>query len=531
VRLHGGEPDVLIVGAGSAGCVLANRLSADPNRRVVLIEAGGSDLSPFIQVPAALIKAVGNPRYDWMMLAEPDGSRDGKVDLWPAGKVLGGSSAINGMLWVRGAAADYDRWEALGNPGWGWADMARALHRCEDADWGDPALRGRGGPMRVEGLRSRHALSDVFIAAAREAGLPANDDYNGAAQEGVALPQVTQKRGRRFSAARGYLHPVRGRSNLRVLDQMRVERLLIENGRCVGVEAISANGRDEIRAREVILCAGAMGSPKLLMLSGIGPAGELAQLGISPVLDQPLIGENLQDHPNATVSVDVYQRTYNVEINSPRIALHVADWVLRRRGPATSPYPHAVAFMKSSPELKEPDIQVMLGPFAFAFDEGGIRPYLKPSVTAAISLSYPTSAGRVRLRSQNSADSVLIEHQLLARDADVAALTRACRRVRDIFRSPAFHGHVKEERLPGPQVESDADWAAYLRQTTFLGYHPSGTVRMGPAGWGALDPDLRLRGIEGLRVVDASAIPSHMSGNINAAVIALAERAAERMGA
>jgi choline dehydrogenase len=521
------EPDIVIVGAGSAGCALADRLTADGRHRVLLLEAGGPDWSPYIHVPAAIIRAVGNPALDWMTLAEPDGSRFGKVDLWPAGKTLGGSSSINGMLWVRGAPADYDRWAALGGPGWGWAEMAPVLRRLESTDWGDPAIRGREGPMRVEGLRSRHPLSDLFIEAAQQSGLALNPDYNGATQAGVALPQASQKTGRRFSAARGYLPRARARANFSLRTGVTVRRVSIQDGRAVGVEVADGAGHRLINARHVILAAGALSTPKLLMLSGVGEGGELSRHGIPVMLDQPLVGRNLQDHPNATVSVDVRQRTYNVEINSWRMALHMANWASFRRGPATSPYPHAVAFFRSTPEAPEPDIQVMLGPFAFSFTEAGIAPYLKPSVTAAVSLSYPKNSGRVRLRSADPAAPPLIEHELLSHPDDLSRLTAACRQVRAMFREPAFRGEVLAERLPGPEVETDAQWADYLRRTTFLGYHPIATARMGPEGQGVVDERLRVRGLERLRIVDASVIPHQMSGNINAAVIALAERASD----
>lgn len=520
------EWDYVIVGAGSAGCVLANRLSEDPGVRVLLLEAGGVDWSPYIHVPAALIKAIGNPRHDWMNLALPDASRGGKVDLWPAGKGLGGSSSINGMLYVRGAPADFDRWEALGNPGWGYASVAPYFKRLEQTVWGDDALRGRDGPMRVQPLRTLHRLSRVFIEAAGQVGLPFTADYNGTAQDGVGFPQVTQSRGRRWSASRGYLWPARRRRNLRIRTGVQVNRLLIREGRCYGVEAVwGGRTREVLAAREVIVCAGAMGSPKLLMLSGIGDKDDLAKLGIGSVLDQPEVGRNLQDHPNATVSVDVNVRTFNVEINSPRMGWHAVNWLLFGRGPATSPYPHAVGFFRSSPELPGADIQVMLGPFAFSFSPAGVQPYAKPAVTASVSLSYPRNRGQVRLRSADPADTPILDHELLSDPQDIAALTRACRYVQTIFRAPAFEPYVTCERLPDPSVRSDADWDAYLRETTFLGYHPVGTCAMGPQG--VTDEALRVRGLTGLRVVDASVIPSHVSGNINAAVMMLAERTAD----
>ncbi len=519
------EADYIIVGAGSAGSVLANRLSADPGRRILVLEAGERDLSPFIHVPAGISRAIGNPRLDWMHLARPDPSRGGKVDLWPAGRTLGGSSSINGMLYVRGVPSDYDRWAALGCEGWSFAEVEPYFRRLERTPCGEDHVRGRDGPMRVNALRTLHPLSHHFITAATQVGLPFNPDYNGVTPEGIGYPQVTQSFGRRWSAARGYLDPARRRSNLSVQTGIVVDRLIFEGDRCVGVEFQRGGRRLTARARaEVLVCAGALASPKLLMLSGIGPAAELSRLGITVRRDAP-VGENLLEHPNATLSVDVNVRTYNIEINSPRLALHALNWLLFGRGPATSPYPHAVGFFKSSPDLPSPDIQIMFGPFAFAFTEEGLTPYLKPSVTAAVSLSYPHNAGRLILGGPDPATPPIIEHALLRSDDDVAALTRGCRFVQKIFRAPAFAPFVTAERLPLPEVTSDADWDAYLRQTTFLGYHPIGTCRMGQGG--VTDSRLRVKGVRGLRVVDASVIPSHLSGNIHASVLMVAERASD----
>jgi choline dehydrogenase len=521
------DADILIIGAGSAGCVLADRLSADNRTKVLVLEAGGPDLSPYIHVPAGITKAVGNPAHDWMILAEPDPSRGGKVDLWPAGKGLGGSSSINGMLWVRGSHADYDRWEAMGNPGWGWAHMAPMFTRMERTSIGEASLRGRDGRQVVETLRSQHRLGVAFIAAAQEAGLPFNPDYNGASQEGVGHPQVSQLCGRRFSAARAYLPATRQRWNVEVRTGALVEKLLIEEGRCVGARVRRGGTVSDVLAREVILSAGAMNTPKLLMLSGVGPAAELKSHGIDVVLDRDQVGRNLQDHPNATVSVDVDVPTYNTQVNGPARLWHALRWMLFRDGPATSPYPHAVAFMKSSPDEPEPDIQIMLGPFAFELTPEGIQPYLKPAVTGVASLSYPRNSGVVRLRSADPEAAPVVDHALLDDPEDCRRLIAGARFLREVFRSPAYAPHVIRERVPGPEVQAEEDWDAYLRETTFLGYHPIGTARMGPDAGNVVDARLRVRGVEGLRIVDASVFPHHMSGNINADVMAVAERAAD----
>jgi choline dehydrogenase len=522
--------DYVIVGAGSAGSVLANRLSADPANRVLLLEAGPPDRSPYVHVPAAIIKAVGNPSLDWCYLAEPDPTRGDKVDLWPAGRVLGGSSSINGMLYVRGAPHDFDHWAALGNAGWSYTDVLPRFRRVEATSLGDALVRGRDGAVSVQPLRSTHPLADVFNRAAVEVGVPWNDDYNGHTQEGIAAPQVTQRRGWRCSAARGYLRAVRNRTNLRIETGAQVARLTFDGARCTGVEYRRDGVLHSVRAgRETLLCAGALGSPRLLMLSGLGPADELREHGIAVLRDLPAVGRNLCEHPEAMVSIDVNVRTYNTEINSPRIAWHLANFLLFGRGPATSPYPHSVAFVRSTPSQPKPDVQIMLGPYAFSFTEAGIVPYDRPAVSAAINVSYPKARGRIRLRSADPFAAPRIEHAMLAEDEDVDGLIQGSELCRRIFAAKAFDGARLRERLPGPDVRSRDEWVDYLRRTAFLGYHPLGTCRMGPPNDvnAVVDAELRVRGVAGLRVVDASVMPAPISGNTNAATMMIGERAAD----
>jgi choline dehydrogenase len=520
--------DFIIVGAGSAGCALAYRLSQNPTHKVLLLEAGPVDWSPYIHVPAAIIRAVGNPALDWCHLAEPDPSRGGRVDLWPAGKALGGSSSINGMLFVRGQAEDYDGWAKLGNPGWGYADVLPFFKRMETFATGDPAVRGHDGPLSVAHLRTRHRMGDAFVKAAQEAGLPFNPDYNGASQEGVSFPQVTQKRGWRHSASRAYLWRTRGRKNLTIKTGVTARKLLFKGKTCIGVEATYRGQVTAfLAAREVIVSSGSLGSPKLLMLSGIGPGAALQKLGLPVLIDNPHVGAHLLDHPQGMVSIDVNVRTYNVDVNSPRILWYMARWLVLGDGPAASPYPHAVAFFKSSPDQPKPDIQVMLGPFAFDFTHDGIVPYLKPAVTAAFNVTLPDNPGRLRLRSLDPAAAPIIEHSLYASADDLQKTVVAGRFIRKIFQSDAFKPFLIAERLPGPDVQSDEEWQEYLRRTSFLGYHPVGTCRMGREGDSVVTPELKVRGVEGLRVVDASIMPTLVSGNTNAAAIMIGERAAD----
>ena len=520
--------DYIVVGAGSAGCAVANRLTEHPDTRVLLLEAGGADRSLYIRMPAAIIRAIGNPKIDWCYQAEPDPSRNNRVDLWPAGKTLGGSSSINGMLFVRGAADDFDRWAAGGCPGWSYADVLPYFKRMESTPLGDDRCRGRTGPVRTAALRTTHPLAHTFVQAAVETGLTLNQDYNGVSQEGVAYTEVNQQRGRRFNAARAYLHPVRQRRNLVLRTRSACHRLLFRNGRCVGVEY--RNGGRLYRAeaaREVILCAGAIASPKLLMLSGIGPAEQLREAGIEVVRDLPGVGANLQEHPEGMVGIDVNVSTYNTEINSWKIVLHGLNWLLFGRGPATSPYPHAVAFIRSTPDEPRPDIQVQLGPYAFSFSEEGVIPYDRPAISAAINVSHPRSRGSIRLRSADPNAPPIISHGLLADDDDMERLIKGCRKVREILSGDAFAPYRIGERLPGPDVHSDDEWREYLRQTAFLGYHPVGTCKMGTDAMAVTRPDLRVRGIDGLRVADASVMPSLTSGNTNATAMMIGERAAD----
>ena len=523
------EFDYIIIGGGSSGSALAHRLARyKPNHRILLLEAGQRDLSPFIHVPAAIIKAIGNPSLDWMHMAEPDPSRNDRIDLWPAGRVLGGSSAINGMLYVRGQAADYDRWANHGCTGWSYAEVLPILKRIESTMMGSDSWRGRDGPLQISSLRTTHPLAHTFIEAMQVQGIPFNEDYNGEKQIGVAYSQVTQKRGWRYHTARAYLWPGRKPSNLTIITRATVTKLALKNKRCTGLTYRKNKCDIAVKARQsIILSAGALASPKLLMSNGIGPAEELKSKGIPVLWDSPHVGKNLQEHPEGMVSIEVNQSTFNTEINSWKILLHSINWLLFGRGPATSPYPHAVAFLKSDPALDYADTQVQLGPYAFSFDENGVIPYDRPAISAAVNIAYPRSRGEVRLRSKDPLDTAIIDHQLLSHEEDVSRLIAGCKAMRSVLNGDTFAPHRVTERLPGNDVQSRDEWIDYLRKTAFLGYHPIGTCQMGSNESSVVDPQLRVRGIEGLRVADASVMPDLISGNTNATAIMIGEKAAD----
>ena len=495
---------------------------------MLLLEAGGADTSPLIHIPAAVGRAMVHPDLDWGIEGEPDPSRQGRREIYRAGKTLGGSSSINGLFFSRGQREDFDDWAGLGNSGWSYDDVLPFFRRIETAEMGEDAWRGRDGPLNVSRLRSIHALSPVFLEAAVACGIPRTEDYNGALQRGASLAQVSQYRGRRHSAARAYLHPVRGRSNLEVRPRARCHRLLIENGRCVGVE-YEVGGRIE-RARatsEVLLAAGALGSPKLLMLSGIGPGAALARLGIPVHADLPGVGRNLQEHPDVTLSAHVNVDTYNLIARNPlRIAGALARWAWNGTGSATSPYCQAVAFLRSDGGSGRPDLEILFAPFSFARAADRTSAHVRPAVNVIVSLCRPSARGELSLRSARPEDPPCISLALLA-DEDLPTLVRGCRVARDILTSAPFAPYVVEERLPGSAVSSDAEWIRFLRETAFAGNHLVGTCRMGVDDDAVVTPRLEVRGIAGLRVIDASVMPRLISAHTNAVVFMIAERACD----
>jgi choline dehydrogenase-like flavoprotein len=525
-----GEFDYIVVGAGTAGCIVANRLSADPRRRVLLLEAGGRDNWIWFHIPVGYLFAIGNPRADWMFRTEPEAGLNGRALAYPRGKVIGGSSAINAMISMRGQAADYDHWRQLGLAGWGWDDVLPAFRKLEDHFLGESEHHGTGGGWRIEAPRLSWPVLDAVAAAAEQMGIPRTNDFNTGDNEGIGYFHVNQKRGRRWSSARGFLKPVLHRPNLQLATNVLTDRVLVENGRAVGVRIIRDGIARVVRARgEVILCAGSIGSVQVLLRSGIGPAAHLAALGIAPALPREGVGRNLQDHLQQRA---IYKlrgiRTLNETYWSlPRRGWMGLDYLLRRRGPLTMAPSQLGIFTRSDPHRERANIQFHVQPLSL--DKFGDPLHRFPAITVAACNLRPTSRGEIRLRDRDPQTPPMIAPNYLATPEDREVAADAIRVTRRLMRQAALAPYAPDEHLPGPAVGDDD--AALARAAGDIGttiFHPVGTARMGRPD----DPDavvderLRLIGLQGLRVIDASVMPTITSGNTNTPTAMIAEKGA-----
>src|SRR6202790_2957409 len=522
------EFDYVIVGAGSAGCVLANRLSADGRNSVLLLEAGPKDTNVWIHVPLGYGRLFKEKTVNWMYQTEPEPGLDGRTVFQPRGKVLGGSSSINGLLYVRGQHEDYDRWRQHGNSGWGYDDVLPYFKKAEDQQRGADDFHGTGGPLPVSDLIHADPLSAAFIAAAAETGIPKNPDFNGASQEGAGFFQTTTSRGRRASTAVSYLRPAKDRNNLHVETSALAQRILFEGRRAVAIEYRQAGSLRTARARrEILVSGGAYNSPQLLQLSGVGPAELFRKHGIEVVLDAPGVGLNLQDHMQVRVVMRCSQRiTLNDIVNHPvRKILMGMRYAAFRTGPLTIAAGTSGAFFRTNPRLGTPGVQVHFLPFST--DKMGEKLHSFSGFSASVCQLRPESRGSLRIRSADPVAPPEIRINYLATEVDRAPNVERLKMLRKILPAPALRPYVTEEVDPGAKVVSDEALLAYCRARGSTIYHPTSTCRMGNDALAVVEQRLRLRGIEGLRVVDASVMPDLVSGNTNAAVIMIAEKASD----
>ncbi len=518
-----GEFDYLIVGAGSAGCVLAERLSADGHSRVLVLEAGGSDRRFFVQVPLGYGKLYHDPRVNWCYRTEPDPGLAGQADYWPRGKVLGGSSAINAMVWIRGHPQDYEDWRAAGNPGWGWDEARAAFRAIEDNEDGPCDLRGAGGPLFIRSNRMPgHSLVEPFLAACESLGLKRNADFNGADQEGVGIYQLTIRDGRRNSAARAFLRPALKRPNVALRSDAQVTRILFDGRRATGVEYRWKGRTCTARAGEVIVSGGAINSPQVLMLSGVGPGADLQAMGIPVLHDQPNVGANLSDHQGINYTWRAHVPTMNDLLRPWWGKLRVGlRYLARRDGPLSLSINHAGGFFRTDPGRDRPNMQLYFQAFSTLLPRPGQRPVLNPDPFSGLSIGLsncrPGSRGKIALGSPDPFAPPRIFANVFSTEGDIAEMLDAVKMLRRIAAARPLADLLDEELRPGPQVRTDAELIADIRARSGTVFHPACTCRMGPdPAHAVVDARLRVHGLDGLRVCDASAFPALIAGNTNA---------------
>lgn len=522
--------DVVIVGAGSAGCALANRVSRDPSLSVLLLEAGPRDLNPFLKIPAGIGKVYVHPTLNWGYMTEDAPELGGRPIYWPRGKTLGGSSSINGMIYIRGQSEDYDDWAKAGNDGWGWSDILPVYKRLEAHEDGESTFHGGDGELAVTRARFKHPSGDLFLEACRNAGYPLIDDFNGPDQYGAAYYQFTIRNGFRASSASAFLSPARSRPNLTIMTDAHVEKIRLDGNRATGV-VINRKGRTtEIGAQEVVLSAGAINSPQLLMLSGIGPAAHLQEMGIDVVADLPGVGQNLHDHLLVQHLTHVPSAmSINRDMQGPRLVPNVLRYLASRTGLLTIGASQVAAFLKSDPSASRADIQLMFKPYTIEMSPSKkIVAGSVPGWTTAASPLRPKSRGWMKLRSADWRTQPVLQPNFLADAEDQDLMVAGVKIMRQIFAQAPLAG-LATEALPGLDAQSDEELLAFVRQNSGSVFHPVGTCKMGSDATAVVDASLRVKGIAGLRVADASIMPSIVSGNTNAASIMIGAKAGEMM--